>query len=114
MDFCNLIKIWLKILVKIQVKAWAVNMVLLAMLQKPFAHAKQSAIDAFKTDLKRAIKKKTAEAPGYLIGNEIANKIKEVSKTSQHNHSETVANEQDKEIPKEIYISPEEKQEIID
>ena len=90
-------------------------MFLLAMLQKLFAHAKQSAIDAFKTDLKRTIKKKkTAEAPGYLIGNKIANKIKEVSKISQQNYSETVANEQDKEIPKEIYISPEERPKIID
>ena len=49
-----------------------------------------------------------------MTGNKIANKIKEVSKISQQNYSETVANEQDKEIPKEIYISPEEKQEIID
>ena len=49
-----------------------------------------------------------------MIGNKIANKIKGISKISQRNYSETVANEQDKEIPKEIYISPEEKQEIID
>ena len=33
---------------------------------------------------------------------------------SQENNLETVTNEHDKEIPKEIYISPEETQEIID
>ena len=49
-----------------------------------------------------------------MIGSKIANKINGVSKIPQQNYSETVANEQDKEIPKEIYISPEEKQEIID
>ena len=37
-----------------------------------------------------------------------------VSKNSQQNNSETVTNEYDKEIPKERYISSEERQEIID
>ena len=41
-----------------------------------------------------------------------------VSKESQQNHSETVTNKNNKEIPKEIlkerYISPEERQKIID
>ena len=37
-----------------------------------------------------------------------------VSKNSQQNNSETVTNENDKEIPKERYISPEERQKIID
>ena len=36
--------------------------------QKPSDHAKQSATDAFKTALKKAIQK-TAEASGDLIGN---------------------------------------------
>ena len=36
------------------------------------------------------------------------------SKNSQQNDSETVTNENDKEIPKERYISPKEIQEIID
>ena len=57
---------------------------------------------------------KTAEASGDLIGNKIADKIKKVSKTSQQNNSETVANEHDKEIPKERCISSEERQKIID
>ena len=37
-----------------------------------------------------------------------------VSKNSQQNNSETVINEHDKEIPKERYISPEERQKTID
>ena len=37
-----------------------------------------------------------------------------VSKNLQQNNSETVTNEHDKEIPKERYISPEERQNIID
>ena len=36
------------------------------------------------------------------------------SKNSQQNYSETVTNENDKEIPKERYISLEETQKIID
>ena len=38
----------------------------------------------------------------------------EVSKDSQQNDSETVANEHDKEIRKERFISSEKRQEIID
>ena len=37
-----------------------------------------------------------------------------VFKNSQQYNSETVTNEHDKEIPKERYISQEERQEIID
>ena len=57
---------------------------------------------------------KTTEATGNLVGNKIANRITGVSKNSQQNNSETVTNEHDKEIPKERYISPEERQKIID
>ena len=53
-----------------------------------------------------------------MIGNKIANKFTEISKNSQQNNSETVTNENDKEMPKDIpkerYISPEERQDIID
>ena len=49
-----------------------------------------------------------------VICNKIANRIKNISKNSQQNISETVTNEHNKEIPKEIYVSPEERQEIID
>ena len=38
---------------------------------------------------------KTAEATGDLIGNKIADKI---TKDLQHNNSETITNEHDKEI----------------
>ena len=81
--------------------------------QKLLDHAKQSATDAFKTASKRAIYK-TAEAAGYLIGDKIADKITKVSKNSQQHNSETVTNENVKEIPKERYISPEKRQETID
>ena len=57
---------------------------------------------------------KTTEATGDLIGNKIADKIAKVSKTSQQNNSETVTNQHNKEIPKERYISLEERQKIID
>ena len=57
---------------------------------------------------------KSSEATGYLIGNKIADKITRVSKTSPQNNSETGTNECDKEIPKERYKSPEQRQKIID
>ena len=57
---------------------------------------------------------KAAEATGDLTGNKIADKITKVSKNSQQNNSETAINENDKEIPKERYISPEAIQNIID
>ena len=44
-----------------------------------------------------------------MIDNKTSNKITGFSKSS-----ETVTNENDKEIPKERYISPEERQKIID
>ena len=46
----------------------------------------------------------------YLIGN----KITEVSESAQQNNSESVTNEQNKEVPEERYISPKERQKIID
>ena len=39
---------------------------------------------------------------------------KKVSKNSQKNNLETATNAHDKEIPKEGYASPEERQKIID
>ena len=80
--------------------------------QKLLDHAKQSATDAFETTSKRVIQKE-AEATGDLIGNKIANRITKFSKNSQQNNFETVTNENVKEIPKERYISPEARQEII-
>ena len=81
--------------------------------QKPCDHAKKFATDALKASSKRLIQK-AAEATGDLIGNKIANKITKILKTSQQNNSETITNEHDKEIPKERYISPEQRQKIID
>ena len=40
-------------------------------------------------------------------------KITKVSKNVHQNNSETVTNENDKEIPKERYMSPEERQKLI-
>ena len=41
-------------------------------------------------------------------------KVIKVSKSAQQNISETVTNEKDKEIPKERYTYPQERQKIID
>ena len=82
--------------------------------QKLLDHAKKSSTDMFKTISKRSIQKTVREATVHSFDNKIANKIRKVSKNSQQNNSETVTNEHDKEIPKQRYISPEERQENID
>ena len=57
---------------------------------------------------------------GHKIAGAVAtshgSKFTKISKTSQHNNSEAVTNEHDKEVPKYIYIyiSPEERQKVID
>ena len=88
--------------------------------QKLVDTAKKSATDAIKTDSKRAIQNRS-EAIGDLIGNKIADKITSVSKkypkklSSMELYSmELHSNEANNEIPKERYISPQEKQQIID
>ena len=82
--------------------------------QKLLDSAKKSTTDAIKTASKRAIQK-TAEATGDLIGNKIADKIISFSKKSAKElpNNET---EEDAEITthKKRYISPEERQQIID
>ena len=82
--------------------------------------AKKSAADAIKTASKRAIQKPAA-ATGDLVGNKIADKItakpslKDVASASKKSHSaEMQSNEANNEIPKERYISPKERQQIID
>ena len=67
-----------------------------------------------KTTSKRAIQK-TAEANGDLTGNKIADKITSVSKSSTKElpNDETEV-DAEKATPKERYISPEERQQIID
>ena len=49
-----------------------------------------------------------------MIGDKVADRITKFSKNSQQNNSETAIKEHDKEIPKERYISPEQRQKIID
>ena len=83
--------------------------------QKLADTAKNYAADAIKTALKRAIQN-TAEATGDLAGNKIAVKItigfkKSLKKPRDEESSSTGVN---KKIPKERYISPKERQQIID
>ena len=70
---------------------------------------KKSTTNTIKTASKGAIQK-SAEATGDLIGNKIADKIASISKSRKELHS----NENEIEIPKERYISPEQRQQIID
>ena len=64
--------------------------------------ATKTRIDSAKTTSKRVVQK-TAEAAGELIGNKIADKIASMGKPKE------------KETKKqEIYIPPEERQQIID
>ena len=80
--------------------------------QKLFDHAKQSATDALKIASTRAILK-AAETIGDLIGNKIADRITKVQKTSPQNNPEENI-EHDREKHRERYISPEQRQKIID
>ena len=73
---------------------------------------KTSTADATKTASKRAIQK-TAEANGDLFGNKIADKITNASKTSLVRLQNDDANNET-EVPKKRYISPEQRQQIID
>ena len=74
--------------------------------------AKTSATDAIKTASKRAIQK-TAEATGDLVGNKVANKITSVSKKSTKKLP-TIDEDAELTTPQKRYISPEERQKIID
>ena len=79
--------------------------------QKLVDTARKSATDAIKTASKRAIQK-TAEATGDLVRNKIADKI--TSESKKLHNEEIQLNEVNNEIPKERYISPKERQQIID
>ena len=79
--------------------------------QKLVDTARKSATDAIKTASKRAIQK-TAEATGDLVRNKIADKI--TSESKKLRNEEIQLNEVNNEIPKERYISPKERQQIID
>ena len=77
--------------------------------QKLADSATKSAADAFKITSKREIQK-TAEPTVDLIGNKIADKITSYSKKPANEpHSNDLSNE----VPKERYISPQEKQNIF-
>ena len=81
--------------------------------QKLLNSVKKSTTDAIKTASRRAIQK-TAEATGDFIGNKIADKITSVSKKTSA--KELHNNDEDAEITthKKRYISPEERQKIIE
>ena len=87
--------------------------------QKFLDSAKNSAADSIKTASKRAIQN-TAETTSDLIGNKLADKITSISrKPAIELHSKELSNndnETDAEIAtrKKRYISPEERQQIID
>ena len=83
--------------------------------QKLLDSAKKSATDAIKTASKRPIKK-TAEATGDLIGNKIADKITSISNKKSTKELPNNDEAEDVEITthKKRYISPEERQQIID
>ena len=74
--------------------------------------AKKSATDAIKTASKRVIQK-TAEATGDLVGNKVADKITSVSKKSAKKLP-TIDVDAELTTPPNRYISPEERQQIID
>ena len=80
--------------------------------QKHLDSAKKSTTDAIKTASKRAIQK-TAEATGDLIGNKIADKITSVSKKPSNNNNNNNDDGVELTTHKKIYISPEERQQII-
>ena len=74
--------------------------------------AKKSAKVAIKAASKKAIQK-TAEATGDLVDNKIADKITSVSKKSTKKLP-TVDEDEELTTPQKRYISPEERQQIMD
>ena len=84
--------------------------------QNLFDSAKKSFTDAIKTASKSVIQK-TAEAAGGLIGNKIADKITSVSKKISNNNKDDDDDDDDDDVEltthKKRYISPEERQQII-
>ena len=82
--------------------------------QKLLDSAKKSRTNAIKTASKRAIQK-TAEATGDFIGNKIANKMTSASKKSTKELPKDEAEAYvERATPKKRYISPKERQQIID
>ena len=82
--------------------------------QKRLDSTKKSTTSAIKTTSKKAIQKK-AKATSDLIGNKIADKITCVSKKSSAKfRSQNNEANDESEAPKERYISPEKRKQIID
>ena len=88
--------------------------------QKVLDSAKKFTTDVTKTASKRTLQK-TAEATGYLIGKKIADKITTISISPKEFHSQNISkelhlktNENNIEILKERYKSPEKGQQIIE
>ena len=77
------------------------------MFKKVLIALEKATMDAIKTASKRAIPK-TAEATGDLIGNKIADKITSLSKKSP----KELQNDEI-EVTKKRYISPEERKQIM-
>ena len=98
MDLCPLLEVW------------AINYG-----KKLVNTAKKSATDAIKTASREAIQK-TAEAPGDMIDNKIADKITSVSKKKSNNNNNNDDADDDVKLAthKKRYTSPEERQQIID
>ena len=80
--------------------------------QKLLDSTKKSTTDAIKTASNRAIQK-TAEATWDLISNKIVDKITSVSKKSSNNNSNDDDDGVESTTHKKRYISPEERQQII-
>ena len=84
--------------------------------QKLLDSAKKSTTDAIKTASKRTIQK-TAEATGNLVGNKIADKITSVSEKKStkklYNNDETEEEDVERPTHKKRYISPEERQQVV-
>ena len=80
--------------------------------QKLLDSAKKSTTDAIKTASKSEIKK-TGESTGDLIGNKIADKITSVSEKSPTELRSKELQNDEAEVPKKRYISPEERQHIL-
>ena len=80
--------------------------------QKIIDTAKKSATDTIKTASQQAIQK-TAEATGDLVGNKMADKITSISKKSTKKLP-TIDEDEELSTHKKIYVSPEERQQIID
>ena len=75
-------------------------------IEKLLDIAEKSETDAIKATSKREIQK-TSEATGDLIGNKTADKITNISKNfSRELHSQNNEANDEIEIPKEKYISP--------